>query len=136
MGDRVGANLDPSHPMWMGVDPRRLAQALSGAIHHVHMKDMRFQPHIVEVDGVLGTQPPELALERPWNYVTLGRGYPGGQQFWGQFLSDLRGAGYDGVLSIEHEDVQIDALEGVAQSVSLLRGVLPEGPPSWRPAQI
>lgn len=136
VGKTVGANLDPSHPMWMGVDPHSLARALTGVIHHVHLKDVRFQPEVVKVDGILGTQPPERAAERPWNYVTLGRGYPGGQQFWGQFLSDLRMAGYDGVLSIEHEDVVIDALEGVAQSVAMIRGVLPEGPPSWRPANI
>lgn len=136
IGDVVGANLDPSHPMWMGADPRMVARALSGAIYNVHAKDSRFQPHIVEVNGVLGTQPPEEAACRPWNYVTLGLGYPGGAQFWGQFLSDLRAAGYDGVLSIEHEDVQMDALEGVAQTVSLLRSVILTKPPSWRPADI
>lgn len=136
IGDIVGANLDPSHPIWQGADPRHLARALTGAIHHVHAKDARFQHPEVDVDGVLGTQPPELAAERPWNYVTLGQGYPGGQQFWAQFLADLRAAGYDGVLSIEHEDVLIDAYEGVAQAVSLLRGVLPSAPPSWRPAEV
>ena len=136
IGDVVGANLDPSHPMWMGADPRMVARALTGVIHHVHAKDARLQPHIVAVNGILGTQPPEQAANRPWNYVTLGLGYPGGQQFWGQFLTDLRAAGYDGVLSIEHEDVQLDALEGVAQTVSLLRSVLPTKPPSWRPAAI
>lgn len=136
VGDVVGANLDPSHPMWMGADPRMVAAALTGAIHNVHAKDSRFQPHIVGVNGVLGTQPPEQAAVRPWNYVTLGLGYPGGAQFWGQFLSDLRAAGYDGVLSIEHEDVQMDALEGVAQTVSLLKSVILTKPPSWRPAAI
>ena len=136
VGDIVGANLDPSHPMWQGADPRQLARALTGAIHHVHAKDARLQHPQVDVDGVLGTQPPEEAAERPWNYVTLGQGYPGGQQFWAQFLADLRAAGYDGVLSIEHEDVLMDALEGVEQSVALLRSVLPSKPPSWRPAEI
>jgi sugar phosphate isomerase/epimerase len=136
VGEVVGANLDPSHPMWMGADPRMVARALSGAIHNVHAKDSRFQPHVVAVNGVLGTQPPEEAANRPWNYVTLGLGNPGGSQFWGQFLSDLRAAGYDGVLSIEHEDVQMDALEGVAQTVALLRSVILTKPPSWRPAAI
>lgn len=136
VGDIVGANLDPSHPMWMGADPRMIARALTGAIHNVHAKDCRLQPHVVAVDGLLGTQPPEQAAGRPWNYVTLGLGYPGGAQFWGQFLNDLRAAGYDGTLSIEHEDVQMDAVEGVAQTVALLRGVILVNPPSWRPAAI
>lgn len=136
VGDVVGANLDPSHPMWMGADPRAVARALSGAIHHVHAKDARLQRHVVDAHGVLGTQPPEQAAGRPWNFVTLGLGYPGGQQFWGQFLCDLRAAGYDGPLSIEHEDVLLDAVEGVRQTVDLLRGVMPVKPPSWRPQDI
>lgn len=136
VGDTVGANFDPSHPMWMGVDPRSMARALDGAIHHVHIKDVRIQPDVASVHGMLDTQPPERARDRAWNYVTLGLGHPGGQQFWGQFLADLRNAGYDGALSIEHEDVTQDALEGVRQSVNLLRSVLLEGPPSWKPAEI
>lgn len=135
-GDVVGANLDPSHPVWMGADPRMVARALTGAIHHMHAKDSRFQPDVVAINGVLGTQPPEQAADRPWNYVTLGLGYPGGAQFWGQFLTDLRAAGYDGALSIEHEDVQMDAVEGLAHTVALLRSVMLVKPPSWRPAAI
>lgn len=136
VGDIVGANLDPSHPMWMGVDPRELARSLAGAVHHVHLKDVRIQPSVAVVEGMLDTRPPSEARERAWNYVTLGLGHPGGAQFWGQFLDDLRSSGYDGVLSIEHEDVGRDALEGVRQSVALLRSVLPEASPSWTPADV
>lgn len=136
VGDVVGANLDPSHPMWMGVDPRLLARELDGAIHHVHMKDARLEPSVAFVTGVLDTQPVDAARSRAWNYVTLGHGYPGGQQFWAQFLADLRASGYDGVLSIEHEDVGVDALEGVRQSVELLRPIVPTLPPSWVPAAV
>jgi len=136
VGDTVGANLDPSHPMWMGVDPRLLARELDGAVHHVHMKDARIEPTVAGVHGLLDTQPVDRARSRAWNYVTLGHGHPGGAQFWSQFLSDLRASGYDGLLSIEHEDVGIDALEGVRQSVELLRGIVPVAPPSWRPAEV
>lgn len=136
VGDSVGANLDPSHPIWMGVDPRLLARELDGAIHHVHMKDARVQASVAAVNGMLDTQTVDKARDRAWNYVTLGLGYPGGRQFWGQFLADLRASGYDGLLSIEHEDVGQDALEGVEQSVAMLRGILPVGPPSWRPAAV
>lgn len=136
VGDVVGANLDPSHPIWMGVDPRLLARELDGAIHHVHMKDARLEPSVASVMGVLDTQPVDAARSRAWNYVTLGHGQPGGQQFWAQFLADLRSSGYDGVLSIEHEDVGVDALEGVRQSVELLRPIVPTLPPSWVPAAL
>lgn len=136
VGDVVGANLDPSHPMWMGADPLAMIRALDGAIHNVHAKDSRRVPQVADVNGMLDTQPPERADRRAWNYVTLGQGYPGGRQFWGRFCTDLRAAGYDGVLSIEHEDVQLDAVEGVAQTVRLLREVMPVAPPSWRPQDI
>jgi len=40
---------------------------------------------------------------RSWSYVTLGYGH--GEQWWRAFCYRLRMAGYDGWLSIEHEDV-------------------------------
>ena len=136
VGDTVGANFDPSHPIWMGADPREVARALDGVIYNVHAKDSRYQDHVVRSHGILGTQPPEQYQERPWNYVTLGLGYPGGQALWGQVLWDMRAAGYDGTLAIEHEDMQTDAVEGVIQSVNLLESVILRDPPSWKPQAI
>ena len=136
VGDVVGANLDPSHPMWMGADPRAMAAALAGAVYNVHAKDARVNEAISAVNGLLDTQPPERAATRAWNYVTLGLGRPGGRQFWGQLLADLRAGGYDGVLAIEHEDVLFDAVEGVEATVSLLREVTPVLPPSWKPQDV
>lgn len=136
VGKTVGANLGPSHPMWMGADPCAMTSALAGAIHHVHAKDARINERITAVNGLLDTQGVERAAERAWNYVTLGLGRPGGRQFWGRFLADLRAAGYDGVLSIEHEDVLLDAIEGVAATVALLREVMPVAPASWKPQDI
>lgn len=91
---------------------------------------------ITAVNGLLDTQGVERAADRAWNYVTLGLGRPGGRQFWGRFLADLRAAGYDGVLSIEHEDVLLDAVKGVAATVALLREVMPVAPASWKPQDI
>lgn len=136
IGEEVGANLDPSHPMWQGADPRALVAALDGAVHHVHAKDVRLNPRVVDVHGVLDTTPLEHPSLRAWNFVTLGLGAPGGAVFWGQLLSDLRAAGYDGVLSIEHEDVHRDAREALEQTVALLRGVMPERAASWKPADV
>ena len=62
---------------------------------------------------------------RTWNYVTLGFGH--GEEWWRQFCAALRMAGYDDVLSIEHEDSLIDPLEGVRKSVELLRNVTYRG---------
>jgi sugar phosphate isomerase/epimerase len=70
---------------------------------------------------VLDTRPSSQAAERSWNYVTLGYGHD--QLWWRQFCTALRMVGYDGVLSIEHEDSLMAPLEGVRKSVELLRNV-------------
>ena len=135
-GDVVGANLDPSHPMWMGADPSTVARTLSGVIYNVHAKDSRRQEHVVAAQGVLDTQPPEAYMDRAWNFVTLGLGRDGGAQMWGRFLWDLRAAGFDGTLAIEHEDMQMGAVEGVRESVGILESVILRDPPSWSPQAI
>ncbi len=40
-GEVIGANLDPSHMWWQGIDPVQAVQILgrAGAIHHFHAKD-------------------------------------------------------------------------------------------------
>src|SRR5262249_38713683 len=50
------------------------------------------------------------------------------------FVSMLRCKGYDGVLSIEHEDSYMSVQEGFAKAVSYLQGVLihePAGQAWW-----
>jgi sugar phosphate isomerase/epimerase len=122
VGDVVGANYDPSHPMWMGADPLAAVRALGEAIYYVHAKDTRIEPIAAGIDGVLETRPASEVASRSWNYVTLGFGH--GEAWWRQFCAALRMVGYDDVLSIEHEDSMIDPIEGVGKSVELLRNVL------------
>lgn len=119
VGDIVGANLDPSHLMWMGADPIAAARALGPAIHHVHAKDTAIDPANAGRDGVLETIPNARTAERAWNYVTLGYGRDEG--WWKRFCLALASAGYDDVLSIEHEDASMSPEEGVEKSVRLLR---------------
>jgi sugar phosphate isomerase/epimerase len=121
VGEIVGANYDPSHPMWMGADPLAAVRALGDAIYYVHAKDTRIEPIPAGIDGVLDTHPSSEVAARSWNYVTLGFGH--GEEWWRQFCAALRMAGYDDVLSIEHEDSLMDPLEGVRKSVELLRNV-------------
>ena len=56
--------------------------------------------------------------------VTLGRGQAGGVGYWRTFIDRLRGVGYDGILAIEHEDASMTQLEGVTESVRVLREIL------------
>ncbi len=122
VGPTVGANLDPSHLLWMGADPIAAADALGDAIYYVHAKDTRINPAIAAVNGVIDTTPGSDFRHRAWRYITLGHGH--GDAWWSGFIGALERNGYDGVLSIEHEDPAMSAEAGVAESVALLRRVL------------
>jgi sugar phosphate isomerase/epimerase len=126
VGETVGANLDPSHLMWMGADPLAAARALGSAIYYVHAKDTRVEPNIAGVNGIIDTTPGSDYGSRAWNYITLGYGHD--ETWWRSFVAALGAAGYDGVLSIEHEDPAMSAVEGVEKSVALLRRVIGKGP--------
>lgn len=119
VGPIVGANFDPSHLMWMGADPLAAIRALGDAIHHVHAKDTWIDPLVAGTNGVIDTTPNDRLAERSWRYVTLGVGHDA--LWWKQFCAALKLAGYDDVLSIEHEDLLLSPEEGVRRSVALLR---------------
>ena len=119
VGPVVGANLDPSHLFWMGADPLAAVPVLGEAIHHVHAKDTAVNAAVAAVHGMIDTTPMDRVAERAWTYVTLGRGH--GAAWWQAFVGALRAAGYDDVLSIEHEDVLMSPEEGIEKSVQLVR---------------
>ncbi|WP_192254078.1 sugar phosphate isomerase/epimerase family protein [Mesorhizobium silamurunense] len=121
VGETVGANYDPSHPLWMGADPIAAVRKLGSAIYYVHAKDTRIEPIPAAIDGVLDARPPDHYAERAWNYITLGYGH--GETWWRQFCTALKQVGYDDVLSIEHEDMMLSPMEGMRKSVALLRNV-------------
>ena len=120
-GEVVGANFDPSHLMWMGADPVAAVEALGSAIYHVHAKDTRIDPRNVGLNSRIETLPSVEAAQRSWNYVTLGYGH--GEDFWRALCLALRRVGYDGTLSIEHEDIALSPMEGLRKSVELLKRV-------------
>ncbi len=134
--DVVGANLDPSHLMWMGADIPTVIRALGPAIYHVHAKDIRVNRPQANRDGLLDTVPIERAGDRAWNYVTLGLGQSGGATFWADFVYTLRSVGYDGTLNIEHEDTLVNSVEGVGRAADLLKQIVLVEPPDWKPANI
>ena len=122
IGDEIiGLNFDPSHALWMGGDPLRAIRHLKGAIYHVHAKDTRIDPTNCELNTRIENAPNEQVSDRSWNYVTLGFGHP--ELWWRDFVSQLTQIGYDDVLSIEHEDLNMPPIVGVEKSVELLRNV-------------
>ena len=123
IGIIVGANLDPSHLMWMGADPLAAIDALGEAIHHTHAKDTMINKPVAALTSRLENGSLTDIPARAWSYITLG--YGNGESWWRDFCYHLRMAGYDGWLSIEHEDVLLSRLEGLKKSVALLQNVVP-----------
>jgi sugar phosphate isomerase/epimerase len=127
-GPEIGVNFDPSHFVWQGIDPLLAVRELREAIFHVHAKDVYVDPHNTARNGVLDTKHYSRFLERSWTFRSVGYGQ--GEKFWRDFVSALRIAGYDGVLSIEHEDGLASIEEGLSRAVEVLRAVvLRETPP-------
>jgi sugar phosphate isomerase/epimerase len=131
VGPIIAANLDPSHFFFQGKDPLAVIRALGSAVGYVHAKDARVDPYNLAVQGALDLQPGKPVRDLVWAYRTLGYGH--GAQFWADFVSALRSVGYDGVLSIEHEDPLMDAEEAVGRAVELLKSTALFGPPSVVP---
>jgi sugar phosphate isomerase/epimerase len=123
-GDSIGANLDPSHLFWQGIDVIEAIRVLGrvNAIYHVHAKDTAIDPHNAGVNGVLDTLPLDRVADRSWIFRTVGYGHD--ELFWRTFISTLRKVGYDDVLSIEHEDALASIDEGFLKGVQFLKGVM------------
>ncbi len=134
VGPVIGANLDPSHLFWMGADPLVAAEALGDAIYHVHAKDTMLNGPVQATTSLLENGSLMDIPARSWSYITLGFGH--GEEWWRQFCYRLKMAGYDGWLSIEHEDVLLNSLEGLEKSVDLLKGVMPGKPADYKPQDI
>ena len=123
-GKQIGANLDPSHFFWQGIDPVMAAHYLGQhkCLFHVHAKDTRIEPANSLVHGNLDTKSYGDVPHRSWVFRTVGYGH--GDEFWKSFISVLRTYGYDGVLSIEHEDSLMSTTEGFEKAVAYLKGIL------------
>lgn len=122
VGDVIGANIDPSHLIWQGIEPVAAIRALTGAIYHFHAKDTRVDKYNTAVNGVLDTKHYSDELHRSWIFRTVG--YGNGLQYWRDIASALRLAGYDKVMSIEHEDSLMTNDEGLEKAIAFLRQVI------------
>jgi sugar phosphate isomerase/epimerase len=128
-GPEIGANFDPSHLFWQGIDPVYAIRAIgeAGAMFHFHAKDTKVDPVNVTVNGVLDTKPYTDEIHRTWIFRTVGYGH--GEGVWRDIISNLRLVGYDGPLSIEHEDSLMSANEGFEKAVGFLRSLVIEEEP-------
>ena len=122
VGPQLGANFDPSHLWWQGMDPVEAIYALKGAIYHFHAKDTKVNPRTTRVNGVLDTKHYGDEANRSWIFRACG--YGTGETLWREMISELVIAGYDHVVSIEHEDSLMAPEEGLEKAVSFLQGIL------------
>jgi sugar phosphate isomerase/epimerase len=120
--ENICVNLDPSHFWWQGIDPVRTVQELGDAAAFVHGKDTLVHPDRVARHGMLDFRWPGSADEMPWHFCAVGEGRPDAE--WVSLLIALSGAGYDGVISIEHEDPRYGEEDGIERSLGGLRRAL------------
>ena len=122
VGDIIGANFDPSHLFWQGIDPCEAIKMLKGAIYHFHAKDTKIDEANTAKIGVLDTQDYGDIFNRAWVFRTVGYGH--GKEVWNNIISALKVVGYDGAISIEHEDGLMSPKEGLEKAVAFLKEVL------------
>ncbi len=115
----IGANFDPSHLIWQGMDPVAAIRKLGSAIYHFHAKDTKIDKYNTAADGVLDTKHYGDELHRSWVFRSVG--YGNNMQYWRDMVSNLRLVGYDRVLSIEHEDSLMSIDEGLCKAVDFVK---------------
>ena len=126
-GPNLGINFDPSHFFWQGVDVPAAIRVLGDSIFHVHAKDVALDARNVAVNGVIDTKTYRRMAERSWLFRSVGWGHD--ELEWKRIVSALRLAGYDYVMSIEHEDALASVDEGLRAAVDLLSRVILTEPP-------
>jgi sugar phosphate isomerase/epimerase len=129
VGPEIGANFDPSHLMWNGVDPAAAILALDDAVFSVHAKDACVNEDFIRVNGVNDAKHYENHRTRAWTFRTVGCGH--GEAVWRSIVSALAAVGYDGTVNIEHEDLFMSRAEGLGKAAAFLKPMLirdkPEG---------
>jgi sugar phosphate isomerase/epimerase len=125
----VGAEMDPSHLFWQGIDPAAAVRSLAGLVYNAAAKDTRINP-AAKINGVLDDRFGRVAPDAPdvvrlggrytlsrwsenssWDFVAVGRGHD--VEWWADFLSALNAVDPDMAVNIEHEDQELDQLEGL-----------------------
>jgi sugar phosphate isomerase/epimerase len=132
----VGAEMDPSHLFWQGLDPVAAIERLGGLVYNAAAKDTRIN-EAAKVNGVLDDRFGRVAPDAPgavslggrytvsrwpsdasWDFVAVGRGHD--VEYWGEFLDALERIDPDMAVNIEHEDQELDQLEGLRYAADTL----------------
>jgi sugar phosphate isomerase/epimerase len=116
-------NFDPSHLLWLGIDPVEVVAPYADRILHVQAKDTEVDPAGRNRYGVFGR-----AADRsnPWDSGWWRYRIPGlGDVDWRRLVDRLHEVGYQGFVSVEHEDpVWSGSADKVRQGLILARRTL------------
>ncbi|WP_078393817.1 sugar phosphate isomerase/epimerase family protein [Shouchella patagoniensis] len=123
-GTQIGANFDPSHYFWQGMDPAICIRELGEAIYHFHAKDTKVERINAERNGVLDMKPYQDMENRSWVFRTVGYGH--NEEVWRDIISALQLVGYKGAISIEHEDGLMTNEEGLNKAIAFLKDSIVE----------
>lgn len=133
----VGAEMDPSHLFWQGIDPVAAVEHLGDLVYNAAAKDTRINEQNCRVHGVLDDRFLRVpADENPvglggrntlnqwpadpsWEFVAVGRGH--GQEFWVRFLRALAKVDPQMAVNIEHEDAELGQVEGLRMAAGNLK---------------
>jgi sugar phosphate isomerase/epimerase len=125
-GEEIGANCDLSHLFWQQCDAVEVIRLLGkqGAIYHAHMKDTAFFRENVARFGVLNFDASPEDREGSEFFRAVGYGH--GASVWKDIIAAYMEVGYDGMLSVEHEDPLLSGEVGVTRSLAVLKNVRDE----------
>ena len=122
VGPVIGATFDPSHLFWQGIDPTAAVFSMAEAIYHFHAKDTKIDARNSSVNGRVDTKSLSDIKNRSWLFRSVG--YGNDSSVWKDIFSALQAVGYDGAISIEHEDALMSAEEGLQKAICFLREII------------
>ena len=133
----VGAEMDPSHLFWQGIDPVAAVNSLGDLVYNAAAKDTRIN-EAARVNGVVDDRFGRVAPDEPgalvlggrytlsrwpenasWDFVAVGRGHD--VTWWSAFLAALAEVHPDMAVNIEHEDQELGQMEGLQLAAENLR---------------
>jgi sugar phosphate isomerase/epimerase len=121
-GEAIGAAVDPGNLIWQGMDVAAVIRLLGDAVYHFHAKDCSVNKEIMGRVGFFDPFTSPVGSEHPFRFCIPGNGSDA--VVWKQMVTALRDAGYDGVLSVEHEDAALGQREGLKKSIDFLSGIV------------
>ena len=112
---QFGFNFDPSHLIHQFVNPVLFIEAFPQRIFHVHVKDSRVQ--LTGANSILSSHLDFGDPGRGWDFVSPGRG----DVKWDPIVRALNRIGYQGPLSIEWEDSNMNREYGAKEALDMIR---------------